>query len=50
MSYNKGQTLNGMRNAAFLFLLLILSEAVIVSQRINIANVVYVRLGEKWTV
>jgi hypothetical protein len=50
MCYSKGQTLNGMKNAAFLLLLLILSEAVTVSQRINIANVVYVRLGEKWTI
>jgi hypothetical protein len=49
MCYNQSGTLNGMKKAAFLLSELILSEAVIFSQRLNI-NVMNVSLGVKWTI
>jgi hypothetical protein len=49
MCYNQNGMLNGMKNAAFLLSELILSEAVIFSQQLNI-NVMNVSLGAKWTI
>jgi hypothetical protein len=49
MCYNQSEMLNGMKKAAFLLSELILSEAVIFSQRLNI-NVMNVSLGAKWTI
>jgi hypothetical protein len=49
MCYNQSGMLNGMKNAAFLLSELILSEAVIFSQQLNI-NVMNVSLGAKWTI
>ncbi len=46
---SKNGLLNGMKNAAFLLSELILSEAVIFSQQLNI-NVMNVSLGAKWTI
>jgi hypothetical protein len=46
MCYNQSGTLNGMKKAAFLLSELILPEAVIFSQQLNI-NVMNVSLGVK---